>query len=346
MNSPRISIIVPSFNQGQYLEQTLLSVTSQAYPNLELMVVDGASSDNSVGIIKKYEKHIAWWVSEKDKGQSDALNKGLSRATGEIINWLCSDDLLKPGSLQQVADIFSSQPDEVGLVHGGTSLFTDKKNIRDEWGTADGSVERYLAGIAFSQPSAFFRKKYFEMVGRHLSESLHYGMDYDLYSRLACVCRFAGVKNIFSGYRLHEGSKSIAQESFFSQDWNKTFINLCKNLDWNESMGALRKSGVIEEDQLEYFQSFSFQPSAAIIGSIDTKKVLFYHFCILLKSFYHTGQREKARSLAKYLKANYPVTLLDAEKHIPQILTRLQMPDSLLDLLIGMKKLANSLTGS
>jgi glycosyltransferase involved in cell wall biosynthesis len=345
MNSPRITIVVPSFNQGIYLEETLRSVISQSYENLELIVVDGGSSDNSIDIIKKYEQHIQWWVSEKDKGQSDALNKGLQGATGEIINWLCSDDLLQPGSLQQVADIFSLQPDDVGLIHGGTTLFMDKKIIRNDWGVADPSAERYFAGIAFSQPSAFFRKKYFDHVGGLLNETLHYGMDYELYSRLACVCRFTAVKNIFSAYRLHQNSKSIAQESRFAIDWNKTFINLCKNLGWNELLGELRKTTVIEHEQMEYYQPFVFHPSASLINGVDKRKIIFYHCCILLKSFYHTGQRDKARLLLKYLQGNYLSAWLQSEKHIPQIISRLKIPESMLSLMIELKKSVKALTG-
>ena len=106
MNFPKISIVIPSYNQGQFLEETILSIINQQYPNLELFVVDGGSNDNSVDIIKKYKSHISWWVSEKDKGQSEAINKGFARASGEIISWLCSDDLLTQDSLKVVSTHF------------------------------------------------------------------------------------------------------------------------------------------------------------------------------------------------------------------------------------------------
>ena len=126
MDYPKITIIVPSFNQGQYIGETLSSIINQDYPNLELFVVDGGSTDNSVEVIKKYEQHLTWWVSEKDKGQSDAINKGLSKATGEIINWICSDDLLTEGSLKNVATYFLNISDDIGLIHGGTIIFNNK----------------------------------------------------------------------------------------------------------------------------------------------------------------------------------------------------------------------------
>lgn len=271
MNLPRITVVIPSFNQGSYLEETLLSVINQSYPNLELFVADGGSTDNTVSIIRKYEQFIQWWVSEKDKGQSDALNKGFKRATGDIINWLGSDDLFLPGALHQVAEIFSSQPGDVGLIHGGTTLFTNNKTIRNEWGSSDHSTERYFSGIAFSQPSAFFCRKYFDIVGSQLNESLHYGMDYDLYARLACICRFVPVKNIFSKYRLHESSKSVVEEYKFSDDWSRTFINLCKNLQWSDMLSELRAPGVVNEDCFSFYYPFCFQPNPEIINNLQKR---------------------------------------------------------------------------
>ena len=346
MSLPRISIVIPSYNQGRYLEETLLSVINQSYPNLELFVIDGSSTDNSVSVIRKYEQHIQWWVSEKDSGQSEALNKGLKRATGQIINWLGSDDLLIPGALHEIAGIFSSQPRDVGLIHGGTTLFKDGKIIRDDWGISDHSAERYFAGIAFSQPSAFFLKDYFDLAGGQLNESLHYGMDYDLYSRLACTCRFIAVKNIFSKYRLHENSKSVAEEYRFSDDWSRVFINLCKNLQWDELLSELKTPGVVNEELFSFFYPFSFRPNEMIIKKLPKQKILFYHFCILLRSYYHTGNRKKARRLAHYIKKKYCREWLVSEKYIPEILMRVKIPEPLLGLMLGIKNMnKNMLTG-
>ncbi|TAL43218.1 MAG: glycosyltransferase, partial [Chitinophagaceae bacterium] len=307
MNFPKISIVVPSYNQGQYLQETLDSIINQQYPGLELFVADGGSTDDSIDIIRKYENHINWWVSEKDRGQSDAINKGLRKVTGDIVTWINSDDMLTPGSLKKVADYFSKQPADVGLIHGGTTLFKSGKEILNDWGYKNPSLERNLAGMAFSQPSAFFLKKYLDKVGGQVNEQLHYGMDYDLFSRLTCVCRFISVKDIFSKYRLHDNSKSVTEQHRFIDDWNKTFVNLCRNLGWTEVVEEMKSTGAVEEGVFNYQYSFNFLPDKNIINAADRTKILFYHFCYILKALYWNDQMDKARTLLKYLRVHYPV---------------------------------------
>ncbi len=120
-NFPKVSIITPSFNQGQFLEDSIRSVLEQDYPNLEYIIVDGGSKDQSVEIIKKYQDHLTWWISEKDKGHADALNKGFSHATGEILAWLNSDDIYFPNAVSEAVSILRSHP-EVGMVYGDADL--------------------------------------------------------------------------------------------------------------------------------------------------------------------------------------------------------------------------------
>jgi len=334
---PKISIVVPSYNQGRFLEETLLSIINQGYPALELFVADGGSTDNSREIIKKYEQYITWWVSEKDGGQSEAINKGMKRATGEIVNWICSDDLLAEGALHKIAEYFSSLPADTGLIHGGTVLFNEKKILRNDWGYSDPSLERNLAGIAFSQPSAFITKKYFDMVGGQVNEAMHYGMDYDLYSRLACVSKFVPVKDIFSKYRLHDTSKSIANQDKFIGDWSRVFINLCKNLQWDDLLVQIKNSEIVSEQELNYYSPFHFQVNEQILDNADKKKILFYQYCYLFKSAYLSGDRKKARKIAAILTAKFSSAWLENEKHIPQILQRLKLPEPLLQTLIKIK---------
>ena len=330
MDFPKISIVIPSYNQGQFLEETILSVVNQQYPNLELFVVDGGSTDNSVDVIKKYEQHFTWWISEKDKGQSDAINKGFARATGEIVSWLCSDDLYTPATLHKIANYFSEQDDSVGLIYGGITTFKDGIELKSNWGYKNSTVERYFAGMAFSQPAAFFLKKYLDKVGGGVNEELHYGMDFDLFCRLACVCNFVYVNDIFAKYRLHYQSKSVSQSDRFMADWNKTFVNLCNNIGWNSLIEKLRSTGVIDESVFTWNYKFSFTPEKKIIESVDAEKLLFYHLCYVLKDLYWNAHRPEARKLLVWLKKHYSVTQLKNEEKILPIMKKLALPDPVL----------------
>jgi len=177
---PSISIVVPNFNGGATIEATLVSLIEQNYPDLEILVVDGASTDNSLEVIRKYEGHIACWVSERDRGQSHAINKGFALAKGEIVNWLCSDDVLLPGALHAVGRAFASDqaPD---LVAGSCQLRFIEEPARDNVQIPSPAMLELMPCVnPFVQPSCFFRRA---MLNRNpiLDESLHFTMDFDLW---------------------------------------------------------------------------------------------------------------------------------------------------------------------
>ena len=132
---PRITVVTPSFNQGQYIEETIRSVLLQGYPNLEYIIMDGGSTDESVKIIKKYEPWLSYWVSEKDCGQSHAINKGWQRSTGDLVAWLNSDDYLAPGTLRQVARIYCQHQDlPFGLIYGRANVINLQGDLLKHWG--------------------------------------------------------------------------------------------------------------------------------------------------------------------------------------------------------------------
>ncbi|MCX6181563.1 MAG: glycosyltransferase family 2 protein [Bacteroidetes bacterium] len=201
---PKISIITPSFNQGHFIEETILSVINQNYPELEYIVIDGGSKDSTVEVIKKYEKHISYWVSEKDKGQSEAINKGLKRATGEIVAWLNSDDMYTEGTLWEVANFFSSNPD-VDILYG--NVWECFPSSRERYINKSFDYLKFLTGVNLHQPSIFWRRKLHEDVG-YLSESLYYTMDYDLWLRLFYNYRSQKTGKIFSKFRIHDDAKT------------------------------------------------------------------------------------------------------------------------------------------
>ena len=224
---PKISVVTPSFNQGDYLEETIVSVLSQNYPNLEYILIDGGSTDRSVDIIQQYKKHFTFWISEKDSGQSSALNKGLRRATGDIVTWLNSDDVYLPGTLSKIANHFTANP-ESGLVYGKTIVFG--KGMKEEVrGVAEGNLAaRYLASMPFPQPSSFFRRRVLLEQG-YLDESLHYGMDFDLLVRIALNYRIDSSPEIYSRYRIHPESKSHNAMGFV-KDWNIVFSRVLRSV--------------------------------------------------------------------------------------------------------------------
>ena len=203
----KISVVTPSFNQGAYLEATLRSLLAQNYPDLELIVIDGGSTDQSVEIIRRYAAPISYWESEKDRGQSHALNKGFAHVHGDIWSWLNSDDLLEPGVLQRVADVFAENP-EAGVVYGDcVYVGEDGETIIEKFPGEPYSRLRHLAHRFIAQPSCFFRTS---MVPPTVREDLHFCMDYDLWLQLSARgVKFHYVPEFFSRYRLHDQSKSV-----------------------------------------------------------------------------------------------------------------------------------------
>lgn len=180
---PKISIITPSFNQGQYLEETIRSILLQGYPNLEYHIIDGGSTDQSVEIIRKYERWLTSWVSERDRGQCEAINKGYARCTGEIFNWVCSDDLLTPDALATVGREFAEDA-RLDAVAGGCHIQYDREPEKSH--SEPSSVEllqRMPYGFAIWQPSCFFRRS---LVARPqlVRDDMNYCMDRELWCYL------------------------------------------------------------------------------------------------------------------------------------------------------------------
>lgn len=189
-NFPKISIVTPSFNQGRFIEKTILSVLEQNYPNLEYIIIDGGSTDESVEIIKKYEKHLEYWISEPDRGQSHAINKGFEQARGDIYCWLNSDDWYYPGALMAVAETFTLNSDAGVLVGAGDMVNEDGDTLLHVSRT-----EIKLAMLFnwcenyFWQPSCFIKKSAWIDCGP-LDETCHYAMDLDLWIRIAKKYKF------------------------------------------------------------------------------------------------------------------------------------------------------------
>ncbi len=203
---PQITIITPSYNQSQYIEETILSVLMQGYPNLEYIIIDGGSTDGSVEIIKKYASYLSYWESEPDRGQSHAINKGWKRATGEIITYLNSDDTYCSGVLEKVAIFFKNNPD-ISMVYGDSLHIDEQSRVFGKGSVKEFSIGEFLVNNFIYQPSAFFRKEILECIG-YLDESLHLTMDYDLWLRIALCRRVEYLPEVLSNFRFYNNNKS------------------------------------------------------------------------------------------------------------------------------------------
>jgi glycosyltransferase involved in cell wall biosynthesis len=208
-DAPRVTIVTPSYNQALYLEATIQSVLAQAYSNLEYIIIDGGSTDGSVDIIRKYERHLAYWISEPDRGQSDAINKGFRRATGTYLNWLNSDDVLLPHALQTLVEFLDCHPD-IACVFGNTVFIAPDGS--ELFRRRDIPFHAGIVTYAFNylpQPAALFRAQVLKRVGM-LDERLHYCMDHELWLRMhGAGYAFGKVNDFIAGYRFHLESKGI-----------------------------------------------------------------------------------------------------------------------------------------
>ena len=210
---PKISIVTPSYNQAQFIEETIRSVLLQGYPNLDYIVIDGGSTDGSIEIIRKYEKYLTYWISEKDRGQSHAINKGFAKSSGDILCWINSDDLLKPGALDFVGRSFANISIPAWLI--GSSELVDSTgkliNLRiSENVTLEGVLmwnENW-----FAQQSTFWNRPMWNAVSE-LDESLHYAMDFALWLKMFGVADPLLTKELLSSYRYQENAKCLTQPS-------------------------------------------------------------------------------------------------------------------------------------
>lgn len=208
MHYPKISIVTTSFNHAAFLEDTILSIHNQNYPNIEHIIIDGGSKDNTVEIIEKYNDKIAYWVSEPDKGHADALYKGLNKATGEIINWICSDDLLLPNSLFFMAEYFEKHKN-VDWVAGNGLIIDKHKKILEKYYAVKMSKPLMLT-FEFStiQPSIFYRHEFLKKVGG-VKQHMNLSPDFDLFVRCS-LQQTSGLINKFIGVStIHNDAQSV-----------------------------------------------------------------------------------------------------------------------------------------
>lgn len=217
--APLISIITPSLNQGAYIEDNIKSVLNQNYPNLEHIIIDGCSTDGTIDILKKYD-HLVW-VSEKDGGQSEAINKGFKKANGEIIGWLNSDDCYEPGAFFTVVKELNRARGRY-IVSGDCSVIDDEGNtIGYCKGRSSGHrdlIKYWDRDYTVPQPSVFFHRDILDRFG-YLDEKLHYAMDYDFWLRISKHCRIHYIERPLAMMRAHARAKSSPGCEVFEREW-------------------------------------------------------------------------------------------------------------------------------
>ncbi len=277
MPSLRISIVTPSYNQGKYLEQTICSVLDLGCPDLEYFVIDGGSADASRGIIQKYADRLTGWVSEQDKGQADAINKGLVRCTGDIIAWLNSDDYYMPDAFQQVIKVFEKHP-EAGIVYGNVLSVDSAGKAINLQQFSDFKLIDLMCFKIISQPAVFMRRSVFEKAGL-LNPDLHYLLDHQLWLRMAILAPIVYIPITLAAARYHADAKNVSQtsgfgiEAFQIIEWMKTQTNLAPifTKEKNKILGGahrlnafyLLEGGQYRACLTAYRHAFWKEPSAA-----------------------------------------------------------------------------------
>lgn len=237
---PRVTVVTASLNQGAYIEETIRSVLLQGYPDLEYIVVDGGSTDETLDILRRYEPWLASWTSQPDRGQSDAVNRGWARASGAILAWLNSDDVYRAGTMQRAVRALEDEPG-VDLVYG-SALFVDQRGQSLGPYPAQPLAEgrrrlEFWRGWDVPQPTVFFRRHLFELCGG-LDESLHYAMDYEWIQRVLQRSGSRCLPDVLADYRMHPGSKTgdwhSNKEKFFRElaRINRRFAPLSRPSSW------------------------------------------------------------------------------------------------------------------
>jgi glycosyltransferase involved in cell wall biosynthesis len=208
---PLVTIVTPSFNQARFLDETIRSVLTQDYPNIEYIIIDGDSTDGSKETIQKYTDRLAYWESIPDKGQTDAINKGFARANGEILAWLNSDDILLPGAVSDAVGELQANP-EVGMVYGNATLINAEGRKIGDFPAAQTDLKRLKRGyVHIPQQASFFRADLWKKVGP-LDPTFYFAMDYDLWVRLARHTPLLYVPKLWASFRLHGDAKYFVRK--------------------------------------------------------------------------------------------------------------------------------------
>lgn len=307
-NYPKISIVTPSFNQGQYIEQTILSVLDQNYPNLEYIIIDGGSTDDTVEIIKKYQDKLTFWVSEPDSGQTDALNKGFLHCTGDIFNWLNSDDYLEARALFKIAESYING---ANVIAGSIRHFVENENTQwIERTKVYENIEKTIALSTNRQPGTFFRLEKIKDLFP-LNINLRYVMCQEIWIKYLLqygLINMMYIDDVIVNFRRHNNSKTqtdtndyylMFSKSFF-QEYNQIFINLSLKID-NKNMQKIITQYSPKSINNKVDQNLEFSK----IENVDISKVINYYLFTLIAEDFKKGNFKNVKNGLKVIENKY-----------------------------------------
>ncbi len=299
-NLPAISIVTPSFNQGEYLEKTIRSVLLQNYPNLEYIVVDGGSKDGSVEIIKKYSGWLKFWCSEEDKGQTEAINKGLDHCSGEVFNWLNSDDYYSSECFEVISENFES---------GKTQILAGKYRMFFEVGNREDKIKEFnvqplleetIASVLINQPSCFFSLQSLREIGK-LNTHLDFVMDQDIWIRFLLKHGQHNIKivnKLLAHFRVHKNSKSFKFE--FDKEQMMIFSSIARKCGMNSHADLICEAyGIV--DMKEYEILFNFDNTSSELARKVVNSVTYQ----LLRKAFRDGDTELFNKCKDVTESNY-----------------------------------------
>lgn len=246
---PLVSIVTPALNQGEYLEATMRSVLEQDYPRIEYIVIDGGSTDATPGLLERYASRLAYWTSEPDRGQAQAINKGLRRSSGDLLGWLNADDLLLPGAITRSVQIFQEHP-EIDVIYGRLERVNASGVVIP---TPELPKDRVVFGsklvigeCVVNQPGALWRRAVMERSGL-LNEDLEYALDYEYWIRLVLDgARFHRLTAPVARFRLHSGSKTVSRTAWMAEEQERVLLDVLKREDLPWRLG-LSESEIREQ---------------------------------------------------------------------------------------------------
>jgi glycosyltransferase involved in cell wall biosynthesis len=293
---PKITIVTPSYNQGDFLEETIRSILLQNYPNIEYIIIDGGSSDYSVEIIKKYEPWISYWVSEKDNGQSHALVKGFNMASGTLFNWINSDDVLCKDALFNIAKAYIENP-FADFIYGKNLIinkFSEKIGIFQH--PKDNLRLRYLYEMPYGQQACFFTSKIYKMVGG-INTQLHFSMDYELYVKIHLLNPITiQIDDHIGAIRVHENTKTANLEDTMRKENGDVFTTLLNSIADFKKINFFNKLGF--QDYETYRKKITLTKNELkLMIELFIKKNIWY--------YYHTDKLIAMKLAIKLIQLNY-----------------------------------------